>query len=642
MNKKGHWIWAAPIIAALAVGVGAGYFIGNSSSASKIHEHSTVIKKADTATEWTCSMHPQIRQPKPGKCPICFMNLIPVKKDSAIGRDENAAELKLSPKAERRAEIQTKTVRRKVVDVENRMFGKVEFDESLIAYITARMPGRIDKLYVNYTGIPVRKGDHMAEYFSPELMVAQRELLIAIKDYKRKPKDKSNSSSKLYEKSILKSVLKKFDLWGLTKENVDKIIRTGKVSDHMTLYAPVSGIVIHKDALEGKYFETGDRLFTIADLSKVWIMLEAYETELPWLRYGQKVKFTTEAYSDEVFEGRISFIDPVLDKKTRTIKVRVDAANLKGKLKPEMFVNAVVYSKVSQSGKVIDPSLADKWISPMHPEIIKDKPGNCDICGMKLVKAESLGYEKIDDSQKPLVIPATAPLITGKRAVVYLKSKDKPGVYYGQEVTLGPRAGNYYIVKKGLKEGDQVVVNGNFKIDSALQILARPSMMTEKTEKKEGAKTIEVPLHFKHELDKVYSAYFEIHVALAKDNLKSAVSNASKLINSISKISSEKLSLDAKKIWIKLKRDINASAENISNAKKINDARESFSGLSAAAYALAKEFGTSGKFPIYRFFCPMAFNNKGGYWLQNATETINPYFGKVMLKCGEKMEDVAK
>ncbi len=135
------------------------------------------------------------------------------------------------------------------------------------------------------------------------------------------------------------------------------------------------GLSFHKDALEGKYFETGDRLFTIADLSKVWIMLEAYETELPWLRYGQKVKFTTEAYSDEVFEGRISFIDPVLDKKTRTIKVRVDAAKSQGKTKARNVCERCCYSKVSQSGKVIDPSLADKWISPMHPEIIKDKAG---------------------------------------------------------------------------------------------------------------------------------------------------------------------------------------------------------------------------------------------------------------------------
>jgi len=164
MNKKGRWIWATPIIAALAVGIGAGYFIRNSSSDSKIHEHSKVKEKPDATTEWTCSMHPQVRQPKPGKCPICFMDLIPVKKDFAGGKDENAPELKLSPRAEKLAEIQTKTVRRKVVDVKIKMFGRIGFDESLIAYITARMPGRIDKLYVNYTGISVKKGDHMAKY----------------------------------------------------------------------------------------------------------------------------------------------------------------------------------------------------------------------------------------------------------------------------------------------------------------------------------------------------------------------------------------------------------------------------------------------------------------------------------------------
>lgn len=642
MDKKSYPVGSVFIVIVLIIGIGTGYFIRGSSSTSTPHGHPVIRGKVETSTIWTCSMHPQIRQPKPGKCPVCLMDLIPVKQDSTGSHNENAPVLKLSPTAEKMAGVQTVPVRRKVVEMEVRLLGRVDFDESLIAYITARMPGRIDRLYVDYTGIAVQKGDHMAEYFSPELMVAQRELLLAVKDYRENEKNSGTDAT-------LKAVLKKFETWGLTKENIDKIIERGEVSDHITLYAPMAGIVIHKNAVEGKYFETGDRLFTIANLSKVWIMLEAYETDIPWLRYGQEVTFTTESCPGEVFGGRISFIDPVLNPQTRTVKVRVDASNPAGKLKPEMFVNAIVYSKVSQAGKVIDPLLAAKWICPMHPSVIKDESGNCDICGMKLVKAEILGYSPADEKLNiPLVIPASAPLITGKRAVVYLASEDKPGTYYGQDVVLGPRAGNYYILEKGLKEGDLVVVNGNFEIDSALQILARPSMMSEEKSDLQKNETVvkkdetDVPAHFRHELDVLYSFYFDIHEALASDDLKRALDASVQLNSAVSKVSHDKSDEKAMKEWHNLKSSIQTSAGDISKAKSITDARIAFSALSTDIYELCRKFGISGKFPVYRFFCPMAFDNKGGYWLQNKEEIVNPYFGQLMLRCGEKTEDIAK
>ena len=155
-------------------------------------------------------------------------------------------------------------------------------------------------------------------------------------------------------------------------------------------------------------------------------------------------------------------------------------ANPDGKLLPDMFVRAVVYARMTQTGEVLDVNLAGKWISPMHPEIIKDAPGLCDICQMKLVPAEELvGYMTATDDPNaaPLVIPASAPLITGKRAVVYVAIPGQKGRYEGREVVLGSRAGDYYVVRSGLDEGERVVTRGAFKIDSALQIMAKPSMM---------------------------------------------------------------------------------------------------------------------------------------------------------------------
>ncbi len=156
------------------------------------------------------------------------------------------------------------------------------------------------------------------------------------------------------------------------------------------------------------------------------MLLDAYESDLPWLRFGQRVEFTTESYPGEIFVGQVAFIDPVLNRDTRTVKVRVNVVNDDGRLKPEMFVRATVKSQVASGGRVLDPSLAGKWISPMHPEIVKDEPGVCDICGMPLVRAETLGYVTAEPNEgaKPLVIPASAALLTGKRAIVYVQVPD--------------------------------------------------------------------------------------------------------------------------------------------------------------------------------------------------------------------------
>jgi Cu(I)/Ag(I) efflux system membrane fusion protein len=269
-------------------------------------------------------------------------------------------------------------------------------------------------------------------------------------------------------------------LSGLSADQIKEIEDSGKASEHVTINSPASGVVIHRNAQEGMYVDTGTRIFTIADLDAVWVQLDAYESDLSWLRYGQHVDFTTEAYPGKTFNGVVSFIDPVLNPTTRTVKVRVNVDNRDGQLKPEMFVRANVFAQFAGSGRMLDKDMIGKWVSPMHPEVIKDAPGKCPICGMDLVPAESLGYANASpsDAIAPLVIPATAALLTGKRAVVYVEvpDTDRP-TYVGREVVLGPRAGPDYVVESGLAEGDLVVVSGNFKIDSALQIQAKPSMM---------------------------------------------------------------------------------------------------------------------------------------------------------------------
>ncbi len=425
-----------------------------------------LIPVAAPAETWTCSMHPQIRQPGPGPCPLCAMDLIPV---AAPEAGDTLAQLRLSPAAQVLASIQTAPVERRFAPIETRMVGKIAIDETQVRSITAWVAGRIDRLYVDYTGVRVEKGDHIAYLYSPELLTAQEELIQA-----RRARERLVDSGTA--QATVEAAREKLRLLGLKEEQIARIERTRRASDHLTIYAPTGGVVIKKHLSEGAYVQTGTPIYTIADLSRLWLELSAYESDLSWIHYGQPVEFSTKAYPGEVFSGQVVFVDPVLDEQTRTVRVRVNVANAQGRLKPGMLVSAVAYAEVGAHGRTISPELVGKWISPMHPEIVRNAPGACDICGMALVRAEEL-YDTSDEAERalPLVVPTSAALLTGKRAVVYVALGE--GLYEGREVVLGPRAGDYYVVREGLREGEQVVVNGAFKIDSALQIRAQPSAM---------------------------------------------------------------------------------------------------------------------------------------------------------------------
>jgi Cu(I)/Ag(I) efflux system membrane fusion protein len=301
----------------------------------------------------------------------------------------------VSKEAAKLMEIETSLVERKFVTAGIQMVVKIDYDETRVKYITAWVPGRIDRLYVDFTGITVSKGDHMVELYSPELISAQAELLQA----SRAAGNIRTETSDLVTRATLatlKAAREKLRLLGLAADQIDRIESSGEPVTHITIYSPMGGIVIDKKATEGMYVDTGTPIYTVADLSQLWVKLDAYESDLPWIRYGQEVEFTTEAYPGEAFKGRISFRDPMLNAKTRTVKLRVNIENPDGKFKPEMFVRAVVRAKVAQGGMVMDADMEGKWICPMHPSVIRTEAGSCDICGMDLATTESLGYVKVD------------------------------------------------------------------------------------------------------------------------------------------------------------------------------------------------------------------------------------------------------
>ncbi len=600
-----------------------GYWLHMPSGNPVSEKHAGLSRAVSQAAEMTCSMHPQIRQPKAGKCPLCGMDLISVSGNSRC--ECGPKELKLSEADEKISAIETMPVERKFVPVEIRMLGKIAYNDYTQAYINARFSGRVDKVFAKSTGITVKKGDHLAVVYSQELRVLLQELIQALSVKESKPDVPSSTT-------FLNSVKEKYRFSGFSEDQLEEIIDKLKGAERLTFVnsqvsgmllsvtSPISGVIVDKVPVVGRYFEKGEILYIIADLSSVWVNVEAYETDLPWLKCGQDVEFTTEACPGERFKGRIALIQPVLDEATRTVKVRIAADNSTGKLKPGMFVDATVCAKIAEGGKVVDCSLAGKWICPMQPEVISDGPGLCGICGKPLSTAESLGLASKEDMDipPPLVIPASAPLITGKRAVVYVAVPGRSGVYEGKEINLGARSGNYFIVKSGLKEGEKVVSNGSFKIDSTLQILAKSSMMNQLGENDpEPAVAVSdnaVMGNAPPPPDDIIQEYLQVRKALFTDNLDEVIRHAKKL-------------------------DGRYHA-NLAFSKDIWEARKAFEEISKLFHRELAGSKMNLKKPFFKMFCPMAFEGRGAFWIQDSEKVENPYFGPTMPECGELKETI--
>ena len=622
-------LWAALILLGFYVGLR----LGGPNEMEPEHDHEASTAETVAVQEiWTCSMHPQVRNPEQGLCPLCGMDLIPAESDSL-----GPWQLKMSDQAQKLAEIETAPVKREFVAREIRMVGKVEYDEKKVGVISAWTGGRVDRLYVDFTGMMVHKEDHLVDVYSPNLLTAQQELLSASEAFRNGLRNGANVQS---TRKRMMATREKLRLLGLTQDQISTIETRGTPSDQLTIYSHLEGVVIKKHVVLGQYIKSGDPIYTVADLSRVWIKLDAYEGDIPWLRYAQHVEFQAHAWPGEVFRGKVVFIDPVLNPETRTVKVRLNVDNPHGKLKPDMFVRAVLFAKVGTRGFAVDASLKGKWLCRMHPEVVKESSGACDICGMDLSPAEELGLVATELDKAPLTIPMTAPLITGERAVVYVKDPQKEGIFQGREIVLGARAGDVYVVKEGLEEGDEVVVNGNFKIDSELQIRAKSSMMYHSEgQETEEQPTVLVDAAFGAHLKDLYNAYYNLQEALSKDDEATARTAGSVMEKALAEVESQSLKAQTISIWTRESQSLEAQLKALSKAGNIEGVRAAFEPLSSQVYRLIQQFG--GNATAYRFHCPMAFNNKGAYWLQNNDQLANPYYGSAMYRCGSQVETLA-
>ncbi|CAM1361539.1 RND transporter [Tenacibaculum litoreum] len=562
---KKYIIYIVILIAGLFLGW---LLFGGSSKSEVTHDHNT----AETSKMWTCSMHPQIMQPEPGDCPICGMDLIPAE----VGAEGLAAnQFKLTKNAMALANVQT-TVIGNAISADNTitLSGKIAENEKSNAVQVSYFAGRIERLNVNFTGEKIRKGQLLATVYSPELVKAQQELLTA-------------ASVKENQPALYKAVRNKLKLWKLSENQINQIEKTGKVKENFPVYATVSGTVSEKLVEQGDYVSQGQALLKIANLNSVWANFDVYENQISNFKVGQNISITTNAYPNETFKAKVSFIDPVLNQETRTVTMRAVLNNSKGKFKPAMFVTGKVEATEKQT-------------------------------------------------EQQLSIPATAVLWTGKRSVVYVKPDASKPVFEMREVVLGGRAGENYLVEKGLKSGEEIVTNGVFTIDASAQLQGKKSMMNHTKEIMESFSTSK---KFKEQLQKAYEAYIVLKDALVKTDANAAKTSAENLQKDLTLVDMKLLTNEeAHKQWMQLVPTLKSSNAEIAKTTDVDVQRKYFKVLSEHFIMAVQSFGINEV--TYKQYCPMADSDKGAYWLSKEKQVLNPYFGDMMLKCGEVKETI--
>lgn len=572
----------------LVVGFALGWLIFGKNQGDEHHHDQTVENHTEI---WTCSMHPQIRQSEPGQCPICGMDLIPLDTDSS---EDNPLEIKMSPTAMQLANVQTSVIKKQKPVKEIRLNGKVQADERYVSSQSSHISGRIEKLLVNYVGEYISKGQVIANIYSPELVMAQEELFEAYKIRDTQPE--------LYQASR-----EKLKNWKLDDSQIDGIIEHGSPTENFPIRSDLDGVVLKKRANPGDYVRQGASLFEVANLSKIWVLFDVYESDIQWVKKKDELEFTIQSLPGEKFRGKISFIDPVINPKTRVAKARIAMNNRGQRLKPEMFASGVLKSPM-QNGKT------------------------------------------------SIIIPKSAIMWTGERSVVYVKTSSTSSInFIMREVTLGASLGDSYIIIEGLEEGEEIATNGTFSIDAAAQLAGKPSMMNPKggavmtghnhgvahemndKEHKIEVKSLVINSDIKKTLSPLYESYLFLKDALVHDDFKKAKEEAVKLKNQLKSIDMAMFEGEAHLVWMEHGiRSVELITE-LAAASDIESVRKTFKPLSGHMIQLAKTFDPFEK-QLFIQHCPMADDFKGADWLSTEKNVMNPYYGESMLTCGEAKE----
>lgn len=581
--KRYYWIPIGTLILGMLLGF---LFFGRGSEEGEKSKEGT-SEKADQGQTYTCSMHPQVRKSEPGDCPICGMELIPV--DDMANESETV--LEMSENAIKIGEIQTREVKKAAPEKMVRMQGEIEVDERRISMISARFPGRIERLYVDFTGQKVQKGQKLASVYSPELIAAQRELFEA--------KQRKEEDPAFYQAA--KSKLK---LWDLSDADIQAIEESGSPQKVVDIRAPHSGIVTERKVSLGEYLQEGTELFKLADLSRIWVIFHAYGIDIPWIDVGDEVEFSVTGIPGKEFQSEVRFIHPRMKEGTRTVSVRAEAPNPNGQLRPGMFAKGVVDAE-------------------------------------------------LDFDEPRIVIPNSAVLWTGERSIAYVEVPDtERPTFELRQLELGADLGEAWIVEEGLEEGERVVSHGAFRVDAAAQLAGKKSMMQQmgSEEEKEDDQKGESSMS-EMESSKTGSAssgkdeggspegirglvegYLELKNALVGSYSEDAAREAQKALSYLDQLE-EGLDGNMRKEWESYGGSMRENLNKIEESSEdIEPQRKAFAELSSTLIEVVKRWAPDRK--LYLVHCPMVNEGEGADWLSGFEEVRNPYYGEKMLNCG--------
>ena len=376
----------------------------------------------DTHTEqvqalktYICPMHPTVVSDKPGSCPICGMDLVKKGADASSAQNGN---VQIDPTTIQNIGVKTMVVKKQPLKRTVRAVGRVDYDETRIMDVNSKIAGWVEELYVDYTGQWVEKGQPLLALYSPELVAAQEEYLTAL-DYAERMRDGAVREVAQSTDDLLAAARQRLLYWDISEGQIAALEKTRQVGRTMPILAPRSGIVTHKDVLEGAYIRSGQHLYRIADLSVVWIYADVYEYEMPWISKGQRAEVSLSYLPGEQFGGKVDYIFPFMNEKTRTVQVRMVFDNADGALKPDMYADVVIRPEVGREG---------------------------------------------------VVIPAQAVIHSGTRRVVVMAHGD--GRFEPREIHTGVETEDGYEVLRGLNPEEEIVTSAQFLIDSESNLKA--------------------------------------------------------------------------------------------------------------------------------------------------------------------------
>lgn len=617
------------------------------------HEHAHENGRKDL---YTCGMHPNVLSEEPGSCPICGMHLTPVVVETAdspssarsgerkvkywrapmdpnyisetpgkspmgmdlvpVYEDETSAgtgtTIRISPVVVQNMGVRTAVVERSDLVRTIRTVGTIDYDEPLVRDVTTKFEGWIEKLYVDYTGQAVEKGAPLFTVYSRELYSSQEEYLLALRNQDTTMAKDFPDAARDMEQLVESSRLR-LELFDISAEQIRELEQRGTPSKNLTMLSPHSGIVVEKMARDGMRVTPGMKLYTIADLSRVWVYVDIYENEVPFVKIGQQARMDLSYLPGEVFTGKVVYVYPFVATQTRTVKVRLEFDNPHMQLKPGMFANIRIDADLGRSG---------------------------------------------------LVVPRSAIIDTGERQIAFVSRGE--GRFEARQISVGFDLGSDSVeVREGLSEGEPVVTSGQFLLDSESKLREAVLKMIEQRKGKASSQELAaspaddtttqveatrdaggadisaeaVPgsaASIATDLAPVLERYLEIQKGLAAGSARRAGEAATMIGSPLAELNSAARGLEGPSAAIVADYVETARAAVTGmRGRSLDSMRAQFQDLSRAVIGLltlAGEKNLGGNLRV--FSCPMA----GGEWVQRGDEPANPYYGFSMLRCGDPAE----